>query len=389
MGRRSSIRLCGAAAFLSFAVFALGPACYSTVPNDGLVDASFTCTQSGADLAPGTVGPGVTCSASTGTFPVGNCHLPWTNGRESCPATATSCAVGSVATCGDSRTCTPMATNLPPIYNFRMEALHVILPISLTNPLLQNEALTAGVTPNVPLCGNEHELDGTAAPHAGGFNWLISLDSSKRTIKTGGALPVSNPYATGYCFLNKEYGGIQVAPVNLDAVISSADNTGAITFSSTQGTEVLNVPIFVTATMPTDANTIILPIQGAQFHDVTISPDGNCVGDINQAWYCHGTSSCSDNDLNACPKWYTGGAFGGYMTLADADKIVLQTAGESLCAALVEESQPNCTSADLTKGDYCSTSKKVGDCKDSVWVAATFAANAVTISPSGSSACTN
>ena len=156
----------------------------------------------------------------------------------------------------------------------------------------------------------------------------------------------------------------------------------------------LNIPIFVTAANPTDP--IILPIRGAEFHDVTISPDGNCIGDINQAWYCYGTASCTDNHLDTCPKWYTGGAFAGYMTLADADKIVIQMVQESLCAILVGETTHmlesgivTCTPADLGKGDYCSKTKKVGDCKDSEWLAATFAASAVKISPSGSSACGN
>jgi hypothetical protein len=151
----------------------------------------------------------------------------------------------------------------------------------------------------------------------------------------------------------------------------------------------LNVPIFLTASNPTDP--IILPIRGAQFQDVTLSSDGNCIGDINQAWYCYGTSSCTDDDLNKCPKWYTGGSVGGYMTLEDADKIVIQTVGQSLCALLVQETAPHCTKAERTMGgDYCSTSqtsKTAGGCSDSDWLAATFAASAVKISPSGASVC--
>jgi hypothetical protein len=280
----------------------------------------------------------------------------------------------------------PMTINAPPTYNFRMEAVHVIWPIVLTNMLLQNEALTAGVTPNVPSCSNEQESLGVAAPHAGGFNWLLSLDTSKHTIKTGGALPVPNPYATGYCFLNKTFENIQVAPVNLDAVSADSAASGAIAFSSKPGSDVLNIPIFVTAADPTAP--IILPIRGAEFHDVTISPDGNCIGDINQAWYCNGTASCTDNHLDSCPKWYTGGALAGYMTLADADKVTLEImGGDSLCTLLVGENvTKTCTKEDFTKGDYCSTSKKAGDCADSIWLAIAFAANAVSI---GSSACGN
>jgi hypothetical protein len=390
--RRSSLGLrAHVAEFLSLTALALGPACYPTVPNDGLVDASFVCTEDAALSGTGTVGPGGTCSASPGTLPAGNCHLPWTTGSESCPPSATACTTASPEVCGGDARCMPMAKNAAPTYDFRMGALHIVLPTTLTNVLLQNEAITAGVTPNAPLCGNEQDSTGAAAPHAGGFNWLISLDSSKGTIKTGGALPVRDPYQTGYCFLSNAYDGVPVAPVTLDAVIANDAQTGAVTFSSSPGTDVLNVPIFLTESNPTDP--IILPIRGAEFHDVTISSDGNCIGDINQAWYCYGTSSCTDDDLNQCPKWYTGGAVGGYLTLADADKIVIQTVGKSLCALLVQETAPHCTAADLTKGDYCSTTQKAtqkgGGCSDSDWLAATFAASAVKISQSGSSPCSN
>jgi hypothetical protein len=281
-----------------------------------------------------------------------------------------------------------MTNNTPPIYNFRMEALHILLPIHLQGQV-QNLAVTEGITLNAPMCGYEEK---SADPFVGGFNWLIRLDSSKHQITTGGALPLQDPYDAGYSFLNEKYGdsGVLVAPVCLDAGFADAKGAGEISFSSEPATGILNVPIFLSDTDPSIPT--ILPIRGAQFYDVTISPDGegqpDCIGDINQEWYAQSVG-CMDNALDSCPKWYTGGAIGGYITLADAQNIDVVLLQSTLCSVLVNgvESEGSCKASDMTKGDYCSTTQKAGDCGDSFWLAATFAANAVSIADGGSPAC--
>lgn len=381
-----------AAACLSLLASLTVPACYSAVPNDGLVDACATSPGSGlssvSNVPSGTVGPGVACSASPGTLPTsGNCHLPWTDGGESCTPICSPCSPPS-PTCGDPR-CLPMSNNTPPVYNFRMEALHILLPKNLQG-LPQDLAVTEGITLNAPMCGYQEK---SADPYVGGFNWLIRLDSLKHQITTGGALPVQDPYDAGYSFLNEKYGdsGILVAPVCLDAGLADVKAAGEITFSSEPATGILNIPIFLSDTDPPSSPTI-LPIRGAQFYDVTISPDDegqpDCIGDINQAWYPQ-SAGCADNALDTCPKWYTGGAIGGYITLTDAQNIDVVLLQSTLCSLLVYGPKPEnvCTAADLTKGDYCSTTQTAGGCGDSFWLAATFAANAVSIADGGSAAC--
>jgi hypothetical protein len=273
-----------------------------------------------------------------------------------------------------------------------MEALHILLPTNLQGQA-QNLAVTEGITLNAPMCGYQ---DKSADPFVGGFNWLIRLDSSKHQVTTGGALPVPDPYDAGYSFLNGKYGdsGILVAPVCLDAGLADAKTPGEITFSSEPATGILNIPIFLSDTDPPSAPTI-LPIRGAQFYDVTISPDNegqpDCIGDINQAWYAQSAPSagCADNGLDTCPKWYTGGAIAGYITLADAQNIDVVLLGSTLCSVLVHGilQGTTCTPSDMTKGDYCSTTQTAGGCGDSFWLAATFAANAVSIADGGSPSC--
>jgi hypothetical protein len=385
---KGSLLLCAVAAVsLAFMASSTVPACYSAVPNDGLVDACVSLLGPPPDAGAGAVGPGEACGASAGTLPSsGNCHVPWVDGGESCTPSCTPCSVDPDAGCGAPR-CLPMTNNKSPIYNFRMEALHVILPANLAGSELQNLAVTGGMTLSAPSCGYEPV---GSNPAIGGFNWLLSLNVSTHTITTGGALPVADPYGTGYPFLNETYGdaGIHVAPVCFDAGISEKNATGEITFSSAPGTDVLNVPIFLGSTAQDLAEPTILPLHGAEFYDVTISEDGNCIGDINQGWYAY-AAGCSDNFLGTCPKWYTAGAVGGYLTITETNKVQVRDANASLCALLVYGAVgiATCKSTDDHSGDYCSLTQKPGGCNDSFWFAATFAANAVKIADGGSPAC--
>ena len=94
-------------------------------------------------------------------------------------------------------------------------------------------------------------------------------------------------------------------------------------------------------------------------------------------------------------KWKTAGAIGGYITLEEADAIQVQELSASLCTLLTgtkDQATGKCPrngdgSFNLTpaqQGDYCSKSNQPGDCHDSFWLAATFAASAVTLDTSGS-----
>jgi hypothetical protein len=369
--------------------------CYSAVPNDGLVDAGPP--PDVGKLPPpgdgGFVGPGPVCDAASGVVPDPACHFPFKGpdgGLECTPKVPASvCAVGKTAdgtSCGEP-SCLPLTSNVAPNYNFRMSSLHIVGPSALASPinqLLQNDIVTSAVTLNAPTCG--YDPAGGSMSLAGSFNWLISVtknDGGTGSLVTGGAPPTPDPYKTGYCFVHDSpEGGIPVAP--LEAGVKFTGNT----FSTNPVPGVLNIPIFQSPTLLTDP--IILPIRGAQLSDVTISPDGNCIGDINPEWYAFaggGSAGCSDEQLATCPKWFTNGALAGYITLADAAAVkIIALGGQSLCQLLL--SLPGaCTPADYSMGNYCSTTQSPGGCGDSVWLAATFAADAVKINTGGSSIC--
>ena len=74
------------------------------------------------------------------------------------------------------------------------------------------------------------------------------------------------------------------------------------------------------------------------------------------------------------------------MTLEEADAVTIQELARSLCVVLskgVPGANGKCARDSAGKiafkGDYCSTSKTAGDCGDSMWLAATFAASGATI----------
>ncbi len=362
------------------------PGCYSAVPNDGLVDAgpppkSDVHIPDGGGES-GFVGPGPLCSMSNmpGQVPPSTCTLGTSS--VSCTAGSASCMVASSG-CGDSL-CQPMANNTGTTLNFRMTALHIVQPPALSGGLIQNAVITPAVTPNAAQCGNPASTGCAPNCPVGAFNWLLQIDKKTNKLTTGGAPPVADPYKDSYCFVNSNISGTQIQPETLD--ITFKGNT----FSSTPLKNILNVPIFQYNTPPfTGTRTpIILPLQATRLSDVTISPDNNCIGDLNPEWYAAAGATCADQVPN-CPKWFTNGALAGYITLAEADMVTVAVLSESLCVLLTGSAGQGspikkCLPGDLTKGDYCSTG---GSCTDSFWLSATFAAAATNIAASGPSPC--
>lgn len=386
MKRRRWIPLAGGViVLLPFGLSGL-EACYSAVPNDGLVDAGPPPkSDASLDVA---IGPGAPCSSAAGVLPAPDCHVAWgaADAMVCTPVGSKPCAIGNAATCGESL-CLPMADNSKSTTkNFRMEALHIAAPPNLASPLLQNDVVTSAVTPNdATQCGYPVTLGLGAGAGNGLFSWLLQVDTKNNMLTTGGAPFTADPYKDGFCFADgtiKGDGGASVTVTPLVEPITIKGDT--LTLAPLKGT--LDIPIF---TAP-GSFPIVLPIGGVRM-TATMSPDGNCIGDINPLWPAFagsGPNVCQDNNLNECPKWFTNGALGGFITLANADKVpIIELGGESLCSLLVGAT---CTPADYdTKGDYCSTPAPAGggSCKDSFWLAATFAANAVKLNPTGPAPC--
>lgn len=342
----------------------------------GVAAAMFACINEHArpESDGGSSSSAIACDGGgPGNFPAPNCD-PSDN---SCPATSGTCAIDK-AKCGDPSTCLPLADNAKkPEYDFRLRRLLITAPPSLVGNaiglgLVQTSIIDKGVDLSAPECG---DTTGTGA-----FNWLLRLDPTGDTALTGGAPPSPDPFNQGYCFYRHQLGALDVEPAQVGV---SFDDAGAFT---TSPIALLNVPVFVDpdagATDP--KNVIILPLRNAVLKQAELSADKNCIGSFNLKAL---DQSCATSDPSSCSKWHTGGLLGALMTLEDSDKVNVSLLNESLCVILTV-SQPDPTTRGckrdgqgniLAKGDYCSKTQKPGDCQDSFWLSATFAAAAVTI----------
>jgi hypothetical protein len=317
-------------------------------------------------------GAGGACKAGPGEFPAANCDPSKAQCSASgiCSGGKTSGCCKIEAKCGDQSTCMPMADNKgKSVLDLRMRRLNIAAPPTLKTTFIQNTVITnnldlkANGKGGTPACGE----DGNGA-----FNWLLKIDKSAGTLTTGGAPPVNDPFGKGYCFYRQKRGNIAVESV-----------TGAIKFTGDtfDGDPVpkLNIPIFVNGDIN---NVVVLPLSDAKMKAVTVSPDGNCIGQFNPPGV---TNDCT-NDPTECQKWLTAGSLAAYITLEEADEVNVKDLQMSLCVVLTDSATEavdhKCKREGgkiAYKGDYCSTSKQAGDCADSFWLAATFAASAATI----------
>jgi hypothetical protein len=336
----------------------------------------------GGGVAPFGPGDGGPCSGPVGGPPSPTCD-PSDEMASGCQSGLDpSCTIPAI--CGNPNTCEPFVTNPPPgtgVDNFRMRLINLTAP-----PALANTAIQAGIVTNaVDLpAGDGGAPCGTNG--TGLFNWLISIDQSTGMIKTGGAPPSTDPFNVGYCYLNGTVSGKTIAPLSIQGTFSGN------TFSTPTLSSTLNIPIFLP---PPNGGVVILPIDGVSMSDVTVSVDGNCIGSMNTGALTPTTGTiCTASDpagQDSCSLWHSAGSFSGYITLAQADTVIVATlANESLCVLLTGDNSPTdsgmnekCTETGLHAGDYCAPANgQPGHaCSngDSVWLSAQFAASAVKI----------
>ncbi len=300
------------------------------------------------------------CAVTPGGFPKATCDAS----PRLCDAPG---ACSLAATCGNASQCLNTVDNAGKTkVALRVRRLQVAAPESLTIPLVQRTILNKAMDLASTACSERGD---------GSFNWIMEIDTAANRLVTGGAAPADASGAGGYCFVRTKLNGFDVAPIDV-AITKNADGT-----YTTATVDVLNVPIFVQGKRD---NVIILPLRNVTVKDVALSANGNCIG----AFRAGGLSKdldCREN-ISDCPKWQTAGALGGFISLADADKIEIVDIGKSLCTVLTNKTGPDGKTCPKTaagdldvKGDYCSTTKSAGGCQDSYWLAATLAASAAEI----------
>jgi len=298
------------------------------------------------------------CSVKAGELPAPNCD----NASNDCP-TELACSINE-AKCGSASTCLPIADNKgKAVIDLRMRRLNVAAPKALAQQFIQKTVVTTNIDLAARECGEKGK---------GLFTWLLRVDRQNNTLTTGGAPPSDDPFGKGFCFASfTTADNIVISPLQT-AIAFEGD-----TFKSTEKKR-LNVPIFLSAD---PKSAIVLPITDVVIQGVTLSEGGNCVGKLNPAAL---SFDCGD-DPALCSKWKTAAALGGYITIEEADQVYIQDLSQSLCVVLTQSSKGpdgRCVRQGGKipfEGDYCSKDKQAGSCKDSFWMAATFAASAVKV----------
>jgi hypothetical protein len=143
------------------------------------------------------------------------------------------------------------------------------------------------------------------------------------------------------------------------------------------------VPIFDDTT---GNSYILLPLRQARIFDATLSADGNCIGKHN----ADGLTTI-DQCLSSVPDYpafVAGASLDGFITLEDADTVIVPQLGASLCTVIAMNendggSPKKCVRDGENKityvGDWCSETNTAGGCKDAVRLGATFSASAAKI----------
>jgi hypothetical protein len=322
------------------------------------------------------------CSTSPGQFPSPSC-VPYAPDAQSCVSPTQAC---NTAPCTSGSPCLAMADNSgASTANLRIRKLNVTAPPVLASEFIQNLVINDGINLD-NYCGEDGD---------GLFSWLMQIDTANKTVTTGGAPPVADPFTTGYCFVNGTVTGLQVGPTMTTYTLNS---DGSLTTAVIPN---LLVPIYAPGADGGPSNTaIILPLSNVQVKNVTLSESNNCIGNYNPDSVVSDGGACKDFDDNTCERWTTAGSLAGFITLKQANTVLVPQEGESLCVLLTNSQSidPNspmgftkCETDSsgnvMATGDFCSTTMTAGGCADSDWLAATFAASAVKIVAPNQPAC--
>ncbi len=257
-------------------------------------------------------------------------------------------------------------------FALRISQLDITTPAALGSTVVSG-LLNLGITPDFPECTSADGFPYFTGD--GSFNWIFEFDRGAGTVRTGGTALEVDPTA-GYCFLDEEIDGFDVAPLELP-VTFAAD--GGFTLD---GTADVVVPIY---TSPTDATSfILLPLRGVQISGGTISADNNCIGTFNGDGL-DPQNLCKASD--AAPSFLGGATLEGYITLEDADAIAVpQLGGATLCSLLAptfaEDGKCIRENGEITfEGDWCAGAPNTegtaatATCKDAVRLSSTFTAS--------------
>lgn len=312
---------------------------------------------------------GLGLSALAGAASTAGCGGDDTSASTTAPATQDCAQTEPLCTVGE---CVSLADNTGKTkFGLRMSQLTVTKPEVLTTVTV-GKIVSDGVRLNLLDC----RLNGQ-----GTFNWLLELDTAAGTLTTGGALPQADP-TKGYCFVDSTVGPFAIQSVTVPAPVVDGK------FSAEVGNVL--VPIYLQIDPP--GTPIILPLRGGRISEATLSADNNCIGSYNTEGLLPVDRCLPSQEI---PAFIDGASLDGYITLEDADQVIVEDVQQSLCVLLAgpdpdgmyndggtpKRCKRDAADAIVLQGDWCAITDAPADagCADSFALGATFAASGVQI----------
>jgi hypothetical protein len=266
-------------------------------------------------------------------------------------------------------------------FGLRMNELDVTSPHALTAGII-NTTVSMNVWPTDATCN----LQG-----AGTFSWLLQFDTAAGTLKTGGAKPAATP-SQGYTFddetLMQAGQPFHVQPVTYTGITPDAMGNFAVTMGQD-----LIIPIFLNAA---GTSVVLLPLHKARLTTGQLSSNNNCIGTYNVAGL---DPSMTCQPMGSDPLFNSAGKLDGYITLEEADTVVVTAAAnDTLCVLLSGNatmystpvmrngSTVNACTRDssgkiMYQGGWCASTNMAAaaGCADADELAANFAASSILI----------
>ena len=231
--------------------------------------------------------------------------------------TSEPCALKNTCTQAVDKTCVGLVSNAGQTkFGLRMSELDVTSPMALTTGIVKT-TVSGAVGLALPSCN----LNGT-----GTFSWLLQFDTTAGTLKTGGAKPVTDP-TMGYSFddemITQGSQTFHVQPITYTGVTPDASGK----FSITTGMDLI-VPIFLNNA---GTSSVLLPLHQAILTNGVISSNNDCIGSYNAAGL-DPANSCNPDSTH--PQFIDAAALSGYITLEEADGVIVSAINQSLCVLL-------------------------------------------------------
>ena len=263
-------------------------------------------------------------------------------------------------------------------FSLRMSQMEITAPAALSSGIVRATVVDS-VTPNNKPCN----LSGTAT-----FSWLLQFDTASATLKTGGAKPVMDA-TQGYAFDDEMIAQgaktFHVQPISYQSIKPDASGS----FAVTKGQDLV-MPVFLN---DTGTSVLLLPLHEARITMGTLSRNQNCIGTYNAAGL-EPVNSCQPDGTH--PQFLSGGKLDGYITLEEADTVVVSAISQSLCVLLSGNAAmygmtPNGANTAVCKrdeggkilyqGNWCATTNMAaaGGCADAEPLTANFAASSIKI----------